>query len=732
MKLTKFVGVAGITLGIGIVSNNQLISANTVNDYILGQKFPKLKRQNNINQWLNNPNWEGVNMHYRKGKPEGVVVHETANASDKYNKNAIWDEINYMLNNAGSAFVHSFVDANNAVEIANPSYMAWGSGAEGNRRFIQTESTEVGNKKDFAREIWNMANLQADYLHQFGLKPSLGGTVWSHAMVSSNLGGTDHTDPNGYWASSAGQFFNSTYTMNDYEYLLERVYQSKNAKYKVGQKVQVAAFATNEANGYDLRNHQNWVGTIKSVENSTTSNSNHAYYIDYGDGNVNMHVLEQDLKTAPAAKFKAGQKVQVSYNAGSETNGFSLKDKQGLVGTIKSLKIKNHSYSHYEYWITYSNGTRSEHVAEQDLSSQIINAKPKYNVGQKIQISSNATNEANGYDLRNHQNWIGTIKSREAKKASVSNFAYSVDYGDGSHNDHVLEQDLKTAPAAKFKTGQKVQITMNAGSETNGFSLVDKQGLVGTIKSVKIKNHSYSHYEYWITYSDGTRSEHVAEQDLSSKIINLKAKYRVGQRVQVGLNAESETNGFSLFDKRGLVGTVKSVKTKNHSYSHFEYWITYSDGTRSEHVAEQDLSNNIVPINPKYKVGQKVKIANNAVNETNGFNLMNHRGQIGTVKSSKMKNYSYSRYEYWIVYSDGTRSEHVAEQDLTNNLSKSSLAITETISSQQTTSSSSSNTNSVKSESSSFISEIKPDFKKNSESENSLSDTSKSNSDNNK
>ncbi|QIL49952.1 glycoside hydrolase family 73 protein [Weissella coleopterorum] len=532
------------------------------------------------------------------------------------------------------------------------------------------------------------------------------GTSWNHAFYSgawkenaksyqaaaNALTGKYATDPN------YGSKLISLIQYNKFDKFVDDVAP---AKYKVGQKVQINSNATNEANGYDLRNHQNWVGTIKSVENSTTSNSNHAYYIDYGDGNVNMHVLEQDLKTAPAAKFKAGQKVQVSYNAGSETNGFSLKDKQGLVGTIKSLKIKNHSYSHYEYWITYSNGTRSEHVAEQDLSSQIINAKPKYNVGQKIQISSNATNEANGYDLRNHQNWIGTIKSREAKKASVSNFAYSVDYGDGSHNDHVLEQDLKTAPAAKFKTGQKVQITMNAGSETNGFSLVDKQGLVGTIKSVKIKNHSYSHYEYWITYSDGTRSEHVAEQDLSSKIINLKAKYRVGQRVQVGLNAESETNGFSLFDKRGLVGTVKSVKTKNHSYSHFEYWITYSDGTRSEHVAEQDLSNNIVPINPKYKVGQKVKIANNAVNETNGFNLMNHRGQIGTVKSSKMKNYSYSRYEYWIVYSDGTRSEHVAEQDLTNNLSKSSLAITETISSQQTTSSSSSNTNSVKSESSS-------------------------------
>lgn len=151
MKFFKIMGVVSITIGIGIVSNISSISANTVNDYILGEKFPKLNKQNDIQQWLNNPNWENVNMNYRNGHPEGVVVHETANSGDKWDSNAIWNEINYMLNNANSAFVHSFVDANNVVEIANPNYMSWGSGAEGNRRFIQTESTEVSNKKDFAK-----------------------------------------------------------------------------------------------------------------------------------------------------------------------------------------------------------------------------------------------------------------------------------------------------------------------------------------------------------------------------------------------------------------------------------------------------------------------------------------------------------------------------------------------------------------------------------------------------
>ena len=81
---------------------------------------------------------------------------------------------------------------------------------------------------------------------------------------------------------------------------------------------------------------------------------------------------------------------------------------------------------------------------------------------------------------------------------------------------------------AKFKTGQKVQVTSNASYETNGSSLQNRQGAVGTIKSVKIKNYSSSHYEYYISYSDGTHNDHVAEQDLTANIVQNQAKFKVG------------------------------------------------------------------------------------------------------------------------------------------------------------------------------------------------------------
>ncbi|WP_057756468.1 peptidoglycan recognition family protein, partial [Weissella kandleri] len=362
MNKGKLIGVVGLTLGLGLITNQQAISANRVNDYISAQKYKKLPTQNKVNSWLNHPNWLGVDMQYRHGKPEGVVVHETANPSDKYSDNAIWNEINYMLNHADSAFVHSFVDANNVVAIADPSYKSWGSGAEGNRRFIQTEQTEVNSKDAFAREIWNLANLQADYLHQFGLKPELGKTVWSHAMVSRSLGGTDHTDPDGYWANNASQFFGSTYTMNDYEQLLEKVYDSQySAKYHVGQRVQVLNTAIYETNGNSIVNRRGKIGTVKKVTHHDYSNSHFEYVIDFGNGVTNQHIAEQDItdKITYHAKYHVGQKVQLLDSASYETNGNSIVDRRGKTGIIKKVTRKDYSNSHFEYYVAWDDGTQA-------------------------------------------------------------------------------------------------------------------------------------------------------------------------------------------------------------------------------------------------------------------------------------------------------------------------------------------------------------------------------------
>ncbi|MBJ7627288.1 peptidoglycan recognition protein family protein [Weissella confusa] len=575
-------GVVGLTAVAGLTTDNATVSANGVNDYINSKNWPVNNSNKQIREWLNHRS--DVDMNYRHGRPEGVIVHETANSSDKTNPNAIWDEINYMLNHSDSAFVHSFVDANQAVEIADPSLLAWGAGPVGNSRFIQTEQVQVNSKDAFAHELFNLAVLQAQYLKAYNLTPSLGGTVWSHSMISHQLGGSDHTDPDGYWADMAAKYFGTTYTMNDYQTLIEQVFNSMyNSKFKTGAKVQVVNWAEKEANGWNLKDRQNWVGTVKSVKANNASVSHYEYYIDYGNGVRSEHVLEQDLQTAPNPKYSTSAPVQIVNWAEKEANGWNLKDHRNWLGTIKSVAPVNKSNSKWEYYITYLDGSRNEHVLEQD----VVPATPaKYKAGQTVQIYSGAEKEANGWNLKDHQNWIGTIKSVKANNASVSHYEYYIEYPDGSRNEHVLEQDVRAPQSAKFKAGQAVQIYSGAEKEANGWNLKDHQNWIGTIKSVKTNNASVSHYEYYIQYPDGSRNEHVLEQDVRSA---QAAKYAVGQRVKVSGVAENETNGYDLRPHRNWVGTVKKVALANHSSSRYAYWIEYDNGERNENVPEQDV-----------------------------------------------------------------------------------------------------------------------------------------------
>lgn len=431
-------GVVGLTAVAGLTTDNATVSANGVNDYINSKNWPVNNSNKQIREWLNHRS--DVDMNYRHGRPEGVIVHETANSSDKTNPNAIWDEINYMLNHSDSAFVHSFVDANQAVEIADPSLLAWGAGPVGNSRFIQTEQVQVNSKDAFAHELFNLAVLQAQYLKAYNLTPSLGGTVWSHSMVSHQLGGSDHTDPDGYWADMAAKYFGTTYTMNDYQTLIEQVFNSMyNSKFKTGAKVQVVNWTEKEANGWNLKDRQNWVGTVKSVKANNASVSHYEYYIEYPDGSRNEHVLEQDVRAPQSAKFKAGQTVQIYSGAEKEANGWNLKDHQNWIGTIKSVKTNNASVSHYEYYIQYPDGSRNEHVLEQDVRSA---QAAKYAVGQRVKVSGVAENETNGYDLRPHRNWVGTVKKVALANHSNSRYAYWIEYDNGERNENVPEQDI--------------------------------------------------------------------------------------------------------------------------------------------------------------------------------------------------------------------------------------------------------------------------------------------------
>lgn len=179
-----------------------------VNDYI---KNNNLQYSGIDNQEKSSTFTQGGN--YRNGKPEGIVVHETAEPNVTAQQ---WTDIFNAQWQKRQTYVHAFVDHSKVIQIAPTNKTVWGAGYYANQRFIQVELCEENNLQDFAQSVNNDAIYIAGLLHQYNLTPSLAdksgsGTIWSHHDVSRYLGDTDHTDPDGYFEKygySMDQFFN--------------------------------------------------------------------------------------------------------------------------------------------------------------------------------------------------------------------------------------------------------------------------------------------------------------------------------------------------------------------------------------------------------------------------------------------------------------------------------------------------------------------------------------------
>lgn len=196
----------GLVIGFGFTSQNT--KAETVNEYIQRNNI----QPSNIQQ-VNGTFDQMFGYENGVGKPEGVVIHETAT------KNATaWDEVTYFNREWRTAqtYVHAFADANHILQIHNTDYGVWGAGYWANQRFIQIELCEENTYDGFARSVNNQAYFTAYMLKKYGLRPSLAdhtgsGTIWSHNAVNQyhpSAGG--HTDPIGWfsqWGYSMDQFY---------------------------------------------------------------------------------------------------------------------------------------------------------------------------------------------------------------------------------------------------------------------------------------------------------------------------------------------------------------------------------------------------------------------------------------------------------------------------------------------------------------------------------------------
>lgn len=233
MKIKKL--ITTIAIGVGLVApifnvnHTRVVEAASINSVAkqnsyVGETFlyQMLQTQNiKYNKFYA----KGNKIKYRQGTPEGIVIHETATPGASAYNEAIYFNREWM--NMYS-YVHAFVDSKQVIQMMTPNYGVWGAGAIANNRFIQIELCRENTRNKFAKSVNNDAIYAAKLLHRYNITPvnasNTGkGTIWSHHAVSRFLGGTNHTDPDGYFQKWG-------YSMNDFFSLLKYYYDMQAAE----------------------------------------------------------------------------------------------------------------------------------------------------------------------------------------------------------------------------------------------------------------------------------------------------------------------------------------------------------------------------------------------------------------------------------------------------------------------------------------------------------------------
>lgn len=194
---------------------------NEINSYLTQSGLPHAKITKQISSIFEQRGYSTLS-----GNPHGVVIHDTGNENS-----TISSEVSYMKQNYSSTrvFVHTFIDNQQIINIADTKYMAEGAGPYANPYFVQFEMPHEYTAASFANQLGNAAYYTAYILKQNNLPVTKGtkdggGTVWTHAMISSYLGGTDHEDPISYWSTSARKLFGTTYNINNFVELVQAYY----------------------------------------------------------------------------------------------------------------------------------------------------------------------------------------------------------------------------------------------------------------------------------------------------------------------------------------------------------------------------------------------------------------------------------------------------------------------------------------------------------------------------
>ncbi|MCG7339347.1 glucosaminidase domain-containing protein, partial [Staphylococcus sp. ACRSN] len=380
---------------------------SSINNYIRKNNYTAPNYEQDIASYLPKYN-------YRYGKPEGIVMHDTAN-----DNSTITGEVNYMKNNYNSAFVHAYVDGNRIIETADTDYLAWGAGAPANERFIHVELVHTHDYDSFARSINNYADYAATNLRYYGLKPDSAeydgaGTVWTHQAVSKYLGGSDHSDPHGYLAS--------------HNYSYDELYDLIYEKYLI-QTGQVADWGTTSSNNGGSTNTDDTpkTGQLTVKSNSgvgrINSKNNGVYTTVYDKNGKATNRTNQTLKVTKTATLGQEKYYLVSdYNKGNligwvKQNDVNYNAAKSVAKINKSYKIKPGEVLYNVPW-----GTSSQKVGTvSGKSNQTFKATKQQHIGKTNYIYGTVNKVSGWVSLSKLTSNSTTSPSTDTNKLVVTN-----------------------------------------------------------------------------------------------------------------------------------------------------------------------------------------------------------------------------------------------------------------------------------------------------------------------
>lgn len=670
--------------------------SSSVNNYIRSNNLQAPKIEENYTSYF--PQYG-----YRNGvgKPEGIVVHDTAN-----DNSTIDGEINYMKNNYYNAFVHAFVDGNRIIETAPTDYLSWGAGPQGNNRFINVEIVHTHDYDSFARSMNNYADYAATQLQYYDLQPNSAeydgqGTVWTHYAISRYLGGTDHSDPHAYFQA--------------HNYSYDELYDLINEKYliKVGKVAPWGTTSSNTSNNNSSSNNNNSNKGNNSTNTSTNdkltvkattglaqinTNNSGVYGTVYDKTGKTTDQVHNTLAVTKSAQLGSDKYYLVSdYNSG-KTYGW-VKQNETTYNTVKSPVSVNQAYTIKSgttlYTVPWGNYNQQAGTISKSntapfkaiKSQQVGTATYLYGSvnGQNGWVSQSylsplATNN-NTSKVSELKNTLGQVSVnskgayttiydktakanptlngstyRITKKANLNNQDYYLisDYNSGQLRGWIPASDIsiKTAtPKSTAVTSYKLNSNTNVyttpwgGNQQIKTTLPISNQELRSIDEIKVGNDTYLHGVVnnvwgWVNAKD------VAKPSVNAKFVKPATTQTVSGMAQV--NANNGGIRTSVYDENGKNAAKYANKT---------YKVT----------KERTLNDNTYVLlqNPV----QNTPLGWFNVKDLNIQNLSNEQKLSGTYTVNKSNNGLYS--VAW-----GTTQQRLDNKDLANQTFKVSKAAT--------------------------------------------------------